>query len=110
MVSSRVEVRRRYYSKAGGLEHADPSFDRENRGVEQIVPRTRPPKNGNDEQACTEIGEVPHCREDMLAIDVFKDIEATGKVRQTIANPLHLLTDACDVGLGVTRQIKGDDG
>ena len=78
--------------------------------MEQIVTRTRPRQNGDDEQAHTEIGEVPHRREDMLAIDVFKDIEATGKMRHAIANPLHLLTDACDVGLGVTRQIKGDDG
>ena len=45
----------------------------------------------------------------MLAIDVLKDIETASKVWRAPADPFELLTDPYDVGLGVARQVEGDD-
>ena len=45
----------------------------------------------------------------MLAIDVLEDIETASKVWRAPADPFELPTDPYDVGLGVARQVEGDD-
>ena len=45
----------------------------------------------------------------MFAVDVFKDIQAGRDVRGASESALGFLPNPREVGLGVTRQIKGDD-